>query len=158
MIVIISPLHHFLLLYHALCFRIYLKRMPATSVLCLVWTVLGETHLSTKEACSYHWSALSLSLCLWFVFTYYLFFINIKKMLLSFIKHVWKFKKYWNAQKIYIFIIFMILNLRSPCMSQTQSSPCQSNLSTNRTWTTSPRAWPASPRRIQHLGWLLTRS
>lgn len=65
MIVIISPLHHFLVLYHALRFRIYQKRTPATSVPCLVWTVLGETHLSTEEACSYHWSALSLSLSLY---------------------------------------------------------------------------------------------
>lgn len=127
--------------------------------LCSVWCGLcWGRHICQQRKHAAITGQLSLSLCLWFVFTYYLFFINIKKMLLSFIKHVWKFKKYWNAQKIYIFIIFMILNLRSPCMSQTLSSPCQSNLSTNRTWTTSPRAWPASPRRIQHLGWLLTRS
>lgn len=151
MIVIIPPLHYFLV------YVLGYIRSICRRHLCSVWCGLcWGRHICQQRK---HAAITGqLSLCLWFVFTYYLFFINIKKMLLSFIKHVWKFKKYWNAQKIYIFIIFMILNLRSPCMSQTQSSPCQSNLSTNRTWTTSPRAWPASPRRIQHLGWLLTPS
>lgn len=102
MIAIISPLHHFLLLYHALCFRIYLKRMPATSVLCLVWTVLGETHLSTKEACSYHWSALSVfDLC-----SHIICFLLISKKCSYHLLSMYENLKNIGMPKRYTFLLF----------------------------------------------------
>lgn len=106
MIVIISPLHHFLLLYHALCFRIYLKRMPVTSVLCLVWTVLGETHLSTKEACSYHWSALSLSLSLSLICVHIICCLLISKKCFYLLLSMYENIKNIGMPKRYTFLLF----------------------------------------------------